>query len=67
MQTDRVRAAEIGGWILAVGILGFALGLTSFAGWTALAVVSLVPLAVMLRLWSAASPGMSQRIRDVLR
>ena len=67
MQTDRLRAAEIGGWILALGILGFALGLTSFAGWTALAVVALAPLVVILRRWSAASPGMSQRIRDVLR
>jgi hypothetical protein len=67
MQTDRVGAAEIGGWILAVGILGFALGLTSFAGWTALAVVALAPLVVILRRWSAAWPGMSQRIRDVLR
>jgi hypothetical protein len=67
MHTDRVRAAEIGAWVLAVATLGFVLGLTSFAGWTALAVVSLVPLAVILRLRSAASPSMSESIRDFLR
>ena len=67
MHTDRLRAAEIGAWFLAVVTLGFVLGVTSFAGWTALAVVSLVPLAVILRLWSAASPSISESIRDVLR
>ena len=67
MHTDRVRAVEIGAWVLAVGTLGFLLGVTSFAGWIALAVVSLVPLAVILRLWSAASSSMSESIRDVLR
>ena len=67
MSFERVRAAGIGAWVLAVSTLGFVLGLTSLAGWTALAVVSLVPLAIILRLRSAASPSMSESIRDVLR
>ena len=43
MQTDYMKAAVIAAWILAVGTLGFGFGVTSFAGWTALAVLSLVP------------------------
>ena len=67
MPTHFVKAAVIAAWILAVGTLGFGFGVTSFAGWTVLAVLSLVPPAVMLRLWNAPSPSMSETIRDVLR
>lgn len=67
MQTDYVKTAVIAAWILAVGTLGLGFGITSFAGLTALAVLSLVPPVVMLRLWSAPSPSMSESIRDVLR
>jgi hypothetical protein len=67
MQTDYVKAALVGAWILIVGALGFAFGVTSFAGWAALAVLSLVTPAVMLRLWRTPSPSMSETIRDVLR
>jgi hypothetical protein len=61
MQTDHVKAALIAAWILAVG------GATSFAGWTVVAVLSLVPPAIMMRLWTAPAPSMSESIRDVLR
>ena len=53
MHPDRVNAALIGVWVLVVGTLGVGLGLTTFAGWTALVVVSLVPPAIVLRLCSA--------------
>ena len=67
MQTDYVKAALMGIWILAVGILGYVSGTTSAAGWTVVAIVSLVPPAVMVRLWRVPSPTMSETIRDVLR
>jgi hypothetical protein len=67
MPNHFVKAAVIAAWILAVGTLGFGFGITSFAGWTALGVLSLVPPAIMLRLWNAPSPSMSETIRDVLR
>jgi hypothetical protein len=67
MPTDYMKTVLIGVWVVAAGILGFALGVTSFAGWAALAVLSLVPPAVVLRLWSAPAPSMSESIRDVLR
>jgi hypothetical protein len=67
MQTDFVKAALMAIWVVAVGALGYVSGTTSFAGWTLLAVVSLVPPALMVRLWSAPSPSMSETIRDVIR
>jgi hypothetical protein len=67
MQSDFVKAALMAAWVVAVGALGYMSGTTSFAGWTVLAVVSLVPPALMVRLWSAPSPSMSETIQEVLR
>jgi hypothetical protein len=67
MQTDYLKPAVIAAWIIAVATLGFGFGVISVAGWTALAVLSLVPPAVMLRFWSEPTPSMSETIRDVLR
>lgn len=64
---SRGISAVIAAWVLAVALLGVGLGLASFAGWTALAVVSLVPPAIVVRLWSAPSPSMLESIREVLR
>ena len=66
MQTDHVKAASMGAWILAVGTVGYILGTASFAAWMVLAFLALVPPAVMLWL-SAPSRSMSESIRDVLR
>jgi hypothetical protein len=67
MHTDHVKAALIGAWILAVGVLGYILGTTSLAGWTVLAVVSVIPPVVIMRLWRAPSQSMSESIREVIR
>jgi hypothetical protein len=67
MKTEHVKPALMAAWVLAVGALGYASGTTSFPGWTVVAVLSLVPPAVMVRLWSAPSPSMSETIREALR
>ena len=67
MQTNLVKAALMGIWILAVGAFGYASGTTSLATWTLLVLVSLAPPVVMGRLWSAPSPTMSETIRRALR
>ena len=67
MQTDLVKAALVAAWVVAVGALGYLTGTTSFAGWTLLAVVSLVPPVLMVRLWSPPAPTMSEAIREVIR
>ena len=67
MHTQYVKAAVIAAWVLAVGTAGLAFGITSIAGWAGLAVMAVAPPAVMLRLWQAPVPSMSETIRDVLR
>jgi hypothetical protein len=67
MKTEYVKPALMAAWIVAVAALGYASGTTSFPGWAVVAVLSLVPPAVMARLWSAPSPSMSESIREVLR
>lgn len=60
-ETDFVKAALMAAWVVAVGALGYMSGTTFFAAWTLLAVVSLVPPALTVRLWSAPSP---EHVRD---
>jgi hypothetical protein len=67
MPTNFVKASLTGAWVLAVGAFGYMSGTSSFAGWTLLSVVSLVPLVLMRRLWSAPSQSMSESIQEVLR
>jgi hypothetical protein len=67
MHTDLVKAALMAAWVVAFGTLGYMTGTTSFAGWTLLAVVSLVPPALMVRLWSPSALSMSEAIREVIR
>jgi hypothetical protein len=67
MRTNFVKAALMAVWVVAVAALGYMSGTTSLAGWTLLAVVSLVPPALIVRLWGAPSPSMSETIRGALR
>jgi hypothetical protein len=67
MQLNFLNAAVIGIWVLAVGAFGYMSGVTSFAAWTLLAVVSLVPVVLMVRFWSAPAPTMSETIQKALR
>ena len=55
MQTDVVKAALTGTWVLAVLAFGYMSGTSSFAGWTLLAVVSLAPPALAVRLRECAA------------
>ena len=67
MQTDYVKAVLIGVWALAVGVLGYVVGATTFMGWTLLAAMALTPPVVMMRFWGTPAQSMSERIREALR
>ena len=67
MQSDQVKAALMGAWILAVGVLAYISDPTSPAGWTILAAVAVAPPLVMMRLWRVPPQSMSESIREVLR
>lgn len=67
MRTEYLKGAVTAAWVLSIATLAVAVGTTSAAGWTALVMLSVVPPALMLRLWSTPAPSMSETIRDVLR
>jgi hypothetical protein len=68
MQTDLIKKAIIGGWVLGLGIVAFAVDLSSVGAWTVLVGLGVLPPLVMLRLWDPPGPAksMSQSIRDVI-
>lgn len=55
MQTELVRKAIIGGWALGLGVVAFAVELTSLGVWVFLVGLVLPPL-VMLKLWYPLRP-----------
>jgi hypothetical protein len=67
MQIEYRQAMLTGVWILFIGALGYAAGITSLVGWTALLAVALTPAVIMTRFWGAPARTMSETIRDVLR
>ena len=67
MRTEYLKGAVTAAWVLSIATLAAAVGTTSAAGWTALVMLSVVPPALMLRLWSTPARSMSESIRDVLR
>jgi hypothetical protein len=67
MQVNFLSAALIATWVSAVGAFGYTAGFASAAGWTLLAVVSVAPVILLARLWSAPAPTMSETIRKALR
>ncbi|MGE3844794.1 MAG: hypothetical protein AB7I50_24785 [Vicinamibacterales bacterium] len=67
MQTDFLKTALMGSWIVVVGALGYMSGITSFTGWSLLMMVSLVPPVLMVRFWGAPNPTLSETIRKALR
>ena len=67
MQTDHLKAAVMGAWILAVGVLAYVLDPGSVIGWSFLAAVAAMPPLVMLRLWRVPQQSTSESIRDALR
>ena len=54
-------------WMLCIGVIAYAAGMTSLGGWTVLVVLALAPAAVMMRFWRVPARTMSESIQDALR
>lgn len=67
MQIEYMRAMLAGVWMLFIAALGYATGITSYVGLTALLAVALTPAVIMTRCWGAPDRTMSETIQDVLR
>jgi hypothetical protein len=66
MKLTSTRAAAVGLWVVSMGMIGVALGTTSFVGWTVVATFALVP-PVVTAWWWREEPSLSESIHDVLR
>ena len=67
METEHAKVASMVAWILAVGVLGYTLGITSLAGLTVLTAVAVIPPVVVMKLWRGPSQSISESIQDALR
>jgi hypothetical protein len=62
MQTEFMQAMLTGVWMLFIGALAYAAGITSLVGSTALLAVALTPAVIMTRFWGAPARTMSETI-----
>jgi len=69
MQTQHLKVAIIGGWVLGLGVLAFSTNLSSVGGWTVLVGLGLLPPLIMLKTWSPPAPAqtMSESIREAIK
>jgi hypothetical protein len=67
MQIYYVKTAFMASWVLAIAAVGYFFDTTSLSAWMVLTALSLVPPAIMMQLWRAPVPTMSESIRNVLR
>jgi uncharacterized membrane protein len=62
----QAMAMVTGVWMLFIGALAYAAGITSLVGLTALLAV-VIPAVIMTRFWGAPARTMSETIQDVFR
>ena len=67
MRIENVKTALMVLWPLAVGVLGYATGVASVAGWAVLLVLACAPPLVVLKFWGVPSQSMSESIQKVLK
>jgi hypothetical protein len=58
MRTEYMQAMLTGLWMLFIGALGSAAGMTSQVGWIALLLLALTPAVIMIRFWGAPARTM---------
>lgn len=66
MQFNHTKTAAAVLWVLAMGAIGLAIGVTSVTGWTIVAVLALVPPFVVRRLLKDEA-SISESIHEALR
>lgn len=64
MELQHIKSASAVGWTLAVGLVGFAGGVTAPGSLIVLAALGLLPPLALLLLWNHPSPTMSESIQQ---
>jgi hypothetical protein len=67
MHDKQMKTAVIGAWVLACGVSGLLLSVSTATGWALLVGSAVVPPLVLLQMWRPPAQTMSESIRDVLK
>ena len=67
MPSENVKTLLFAGWVVAVGGVTMALGVTSLIHWMVAGVVAVVPPVVVRSFWHIPERTMSESIRDARR
>jgi hypothetical protein len=67
MQHKQMKAAVIGAWVLACGVIAMLLNVSSTTGWIVLIASAVVPPLVLLQMWRPPEQTMSESIREALK
>lgn len=59
MRAEFIQATLTGLWMPFVGAVGYAAGMTSHVGWTALVILAVTPAVIMIRFWGTPARTMS--------
>jgi len=62
-----VREGVSAVWVLALFVVGFAVGISSVTGWMTLAAVALISIVILQRLWRAPEQTLSESINKARR
>jgi len=67
MRIDSWATRTAAAWVVAVALVGYAIGTASLINWTMVAALALAPALVVIWFWHAPDQSMSERIREGLR
>jgi hypothetical protein len=67
MSSEHTKTLFFVGWAIAVGLVAIAIGITSVPQWVILALVAVVPPAVVRRFWRAPEQTISESIHNARR
>lgn len=67
MRLDRLKTTVALAYIAAVGGMGVTVGVSSGAGWIALAAIALLPAGALLCLWNYPKQSLSESIQAARR
>ena len=67
MQTEHIKWAIVGGWVLGLAAIAFSVNLSSVIGWILLVGLGLVPPVMLLRMWQQPPQTISESIQEAIK
>ena len=67
MQTEHIKWAIVGGWVLGLAAIAFSVNLSSVTGWVLVVGLGLVPPVILLRMWQQPPQTISESIQEAIK